>query len=57
MVGRPLVPPAGAPQPQPVLQCSQELLLRLPVALPVPADAPHQLLQALSLLAHLPHSP
>ncbi len=45
MVGGSLVPPTGAPQAQPVLQRAQELLLRLPVALAVPADAPHKLLQ------------
>ena len=47
MVGAPLVPPVGAPQPQSVLQRSQKLLLRLPMALTVPADAPYQLLQTI----------
>ena len=56
MLGGPLVPPAGAPQPQPMLQSPQKLLLGLPVALPVPADAPYQLLQTSLALAQLPHS-
>ena len=56
MVGGPLVPPAWAPQSQPLLQRPQQLLLGLPMPLSGPADAPHKLLQATlsqaTVLAH-----
>ena len=46
--------PAGAPQPQPVLQRSQQLFLGLAMPFLVPTDAAHQILQTNSMSALTP---